>query len=168
MQIKSPTILPLFLLSLSFFFLKQECTAVETNVYCYGGYSSVSGSVFTNDNNDHIFFDLSKTDTTKATTSPTWTVIAPPNSITLDRRSAFEITTMGHGYIVLGDSHSGNNLSSPASMYDTTANAWTYSYSLPTYMSEGAMVAVSNWTAYVYGGKLWGHKQITRNKKPWN
>ncbi|KAI8336073.1 hypothetical protein BC941DRAFT_428264 [Chlamydoabsidia padenii] len=133
----------------------QGCTTVGTNVYCYGGYSSASGGVFTNDTNDHVYFDMSQTDTTKATTSPTWITIVPPNNTTLERRSAFEITTLDNNrYMVLGGSHYITNLTTAAAIYDTVAKTWTALVNPPVYMSEGTMVSSDANTVWAYGGKL--------------
>jgi hypothetical protein len=98
---------------------------------------SAAGGVFTNDTNDHITFDMSQTDVSTATPSPTWsTVPAPPaTSITLERRTAYEITTLdSNRYMVLGGGHFNNALLTPGAIFDATSKTWTGLTNPPYYM----------------------------------
>ncbi|CAO3582097.1 unnamed protein product [Absidia cylindrospora] len=131
----------------------QGCTSLGSNIYCYGGYLSAAGGVFTNISQTHITTDMSKINLSTASATPTWNIV-PAAGASLEPRAALEITALDDTrYMILGGGHN-TNLSTPGAIFDTGSNSWTALPEPPFYMSEGAMVASDANTVWAYGGKL--------------
>ncbi|ORZ12713.1 hypothetical protein BCR42DRAFT_419820 [Absidia repens] len=144
----------------------QACTVLEDQVFCYGGYSSASGGVFTNVTNDHYTLDLKQADLTKARVASEWTSQEPSsNSPPLEPRSNLQIAALDNNrYMILGGRHGATPLNATAVIYDKTSNSWTGLAPPPPFdMSEGAMVASDANTVWAYGGKLNGTSNAAPN-----
>ncbi|KAI8335910.1 hypothetical protein BC941DRAFT_66410 [Chlamydoabsidia padenii] len=118
--------------TLSLFLFTTACTLLDTQVYCYGGYQSASGGVFTNMKPDHLTINVTQLSPSNL---PNWQPLTPPATGTRpEPRSAFSMAALdSHRYIMLGGGH-GDALNTPAIIYDRNGNTWTALAEPPFYM----------------------------------